>query len=431
VFNLGAESGPLNIFSMTGLIWCQGIAAVPVAYLLLAPAVRMVRRELEEAAYASGATPAGTFLRIGLPAMAPALAGPMLIMFLVAMEQVDFPYILGATAGINVLGTRMLWEVTSPAGLPNMGGTAALALLILAIAIAGLVACDRLTRVMPGDRRGSSGQRMDRSWHPQWVVRLMRCLFCGYVLVAVLLPLGILVIDSAGFLTGAASPAGECCLAGFQHIAGDGRFWKGMANTMIVAVCSAGIATLIGLWIAICSANSRSRLGGILDRISVSSVGIPAMLVAFGAAVTFLSLPVGLYGTVGLLIVAYSYRIALSARMAKAGLTQVGSNLQEAAGVAGARWIRVQTKVVLPLVAPSVVASAALLFVVGMKEFTIPLMLYSPDNVVLSVLLLQLHQAGSSAAAAATGLVMTALGMLGVAGLMFADHWLARRRGER
>jgi ABC-type Fe3+ transport system permease subunit len=66
-----------------------------------------------------------------------------------------------------------------------------------------------------------------------------------------------------------------------------------------------------------------------------------------------------------------------------------------------------------------------------MKEFTIPLMLYSPDNVVLSVLLLQLHQAGSSAAAAATGLVMTALGMLGVAGLMFADHWLAQRRGER
>jgi iron(III) transport system permease protein len=117
--------------------------------------------------------------------------------------------------------------------------------------------------------------------------------------------------------------------------------------------------------------------------------------------------------------------------MAKAGLSQIGPGLREAASVSGARWLRTQTRIILPLLAPGIVSSATLLFILGIKEFTIPLMLYSPENVVLSVLLLQLQQAGNTAAAAATGVVMTVLAMLGIAGLMYADHRLARGRGER
>jgi iron(III) transport system permease protein len=429
--DLGMDSGPFNIFSMTGLIWCQGIAGVPVAYLLMAPAVRSVSCAMEDSAYAGGATPGKAFLRIGVPMMLPSLAGPVLIMALIALEQVDFPYILGPTAGINVLGTRMLWEVTSPIGLPNMGGTAALALLVLVLAIAGLSASNRLIQA----RHGPDAllvQRGHRMWLPPWMAGLMRTLLLGYVAVAALLPLAVLLVTSLG-PTGetSASSGVKCCSEGFGYIFNDGRFWSATVNTVLVATCSAAIATLIGVGIALCSSESQAGLARMLDRFSVSSVGVPSLLAAFGVAIAFLSFPIGIYGTVGILIVAYSYRIALSTRMAKAGLSQIGPGLREAASVSGARWLRTQTRIILPLLAPGIVSSATLLFILGIKEFTIPLMLYSPENVVLSVLLLQLQQAGNTAAAAATGVVMTVLAMLGIAGLMYADHRLARGRGER
>jgi iron(III) transport system permease protein len=303
-------------------------------------------------------------------------------------------------------------------------------MLVLLLAIAGLLACNRVTAAIPA-ADGLSGQRMSRSWLPSWIAVLMRALLVCYVAVAAVLPLTVLLVTSLGLTGERWAGSGSGCCSGFVHILNDGRFWPAVTNTLIVATCSAAIATLIGVWIALCSCGGNSRLAAVLDRLSVSSVGIPSLLAAFGVAILFLSFPVGLYGTVGVLIMAYSYRIALSTRMAKAGLTQIGPGLREAAGVAGAGWLRTQVVIVLPLLAPGIVSSATLLFIVGVREFTIPLMLYSPENVVLSVLMLQIQQAGNTAAAAATGIFMTAIAMLGIAGLMLADHRLARGRGER
>src|SRR5690606_35376708 len=141
----------------------------------------------------------------------------------------------------------------------------------------------------------------------------------------------------------------------------------GVANTLVVAASSAVIATLLGLGIALCSARSRRGIARLLDRASLGSVAIPPLLVAFGAMITFLSVPVGIYGTIGMLVIAYSYRIALSTRMARAGLAQVPPHLQEAAEACGARWVRTQASVTVPLIAPGICASVAFLFVVGMK----------------------------------------------------------------
>lgn len=416
-------SGPFNVFSMTGLIWCQGMAGVPVAYLLLAPAVRGLSGLMEEASYTSGVTPRRTFVSIGLPMIVPFLAGPLLIMFLVALEQVDFPYILGPTADINVLGTRILWEVANSVGLPNMGGVAALALLMFVLAIAGLLACNRFTRAMQNRSTSFSAHRRSNTWLPKWMTRTMRAVLIGYALVTLVLPLVVLGWNSADLALHGVS--------GFEYVLGDQRFWKAATNTLLVAGSAAAIATAIGLCIALCASVDGNRVSVLLDRFSVSSIAVPSLIAAFGVAVLALSVPVGLYGTVGLLILAYSFRIALPTRMARAGLAQVGSSLQEAASVAGAGWFQIQRKIVIPLMMPSVLAAAAVLFIVGLKEFTIPLMLYSPDNVVLSVLLLQLQQAGDLAAAAAAGVLMTIVALTGVAGLVFADRWLARRRGEQ
>ena len=49
--------GPINVFSMPGLILCQSLASVPYVFILLSAALRTMNPALEEASGTSGATP--------------------------------------------------------------------------------------------------------------------------------------------------------------------------------------------------------------------------------------------------------------------------------------------------------------------------------------------------------------------------------------
>jgi len=80
--------------------------------------------------------------------------------------------------------------------------------------------------------------------------------------------------------------------------------------------------------------------------------------------------------------------------------------------------------VLIPLMLPALSAGFILLFIVGVREFTMPLVLYSQDNVVLSVLLWQLFQSGQPALSAALASIIVAV-VLPV--IFVARQTLARR----
>ncbi len=140
-----------------------------------------------------------------------------------------------------------------------------------------------------------------------------------------------------------------------------------------------------------------------LDLLSFLSIGIPSVIAGLAALLLYLTLPLGIYGTVWVLVLAYSYRLAVATRSSRAGLSQLHRELEEAASVAGASWLTTIRRVVLPLLAPSLLASFVLLFIIGFREFTLPILLQSQDNLVLSVVLWNLMVANKSADAAALG----------------------------
>jgi iron(III) transport system permease protein len=119
--------------------------------------------------------------------------------------------------------------------------------------------------------------------------------------------------------------------------------------------------------------------------------------------VLHLSVPIGLYGTIWILILAYSYRLAVSTRLSRAALIQIHPELEEASYASGGQWLDTARRVVLPLLAPSLAASFLLLFIVGFREFTIPMILQSDDNWVLSVIMWKLQIAMQTGQAAAVG----------------------------
>ena len=397
-FVLGMEgNGPISIFSMPGLILCQGIASVPFVFLLLGAAMRTMNPALEEASSASGARPFTTFFRVTLPVLRPGVLAPLILATLVALEQFEMPLMIGFPARINVFSTRLYFDLTPEDELPAYGKAAATALLFLVAAIALLLVYNHLIRraerfvTVTG-----KGYRPTRYRLGKW--RVPALLFVGaYLLIAAILPAIVLVWTSfSGGNDGLSLDAYRTLLA-------DSRFWPAVRNTFVVAGASAGLITLIGALLAWQILRLRFPGRGVLDVVSFLSIGIPAVITGFAVMIMHLTIPIGLYGTIWILILAYSYRLAVSTRLSRAALIQIHPELEEASSASGGRWLDTVGRVVLPLLKPSLMASFVLLFIVGFREFTIPMILQSQDNWVLSVILWKLQADRQTTQAAAVG----------------------------
>ena len=100
-FSLGFKSYLFNDKSVLSMVWVQGISMIPVTFLLLGAAFKMMDPALEEASYAAGAGKIGTLRRITIRLMVPAIAAAGLLNFTRALESFDISHIQGAE---NVAG---------------------------------------------------------------------------------------------------------------------------------------------------------------------------------------------------------------------------------------------------------------------------------------------------------------------------------------
>jgi iron(III) transport system permease protein len=395
-------SGPLNVFSMTGLIVCQSMVTTPFVFLLMTSTLRSMNPQMEEASGASGASPFRTFCRITLPVLLPGILAPVVLVTLITLEQFELPLIIGLPAQINVFAYRIYNELNPASGLPNYGGAAAISIPFLFLGMLALVLYNWIIR--HGDRFAVVTGKAYRQRH----LPLGRWKFAAYGLLglyaslAVVLPAVVLVWTSVlGYAAPTLASIGNASLAAYREVMGNALFARALANTLVVAFCTALVTTTVGIllgWII-----TRSKWWGspAVDVLSFMSTGIPSVIVALAVMVFWLSVPIGIYGTVLILILASSYRIAATTRIARAGLLQIHSELEEASAASGAKWLSTQLRVVVPLLLPALMSGFILIFIVSMREFTIPLVLYSPENVVLPVLLWQLFQAGHPAPSAA------------------------------
>jgi len=402
--------GPINVFSMGGLILCQSLASVPYVFILLSAALRSMNPALEEASGTSGATPFTTFRRVTLPVLLPGLLAPLILITLITAEQFELPLMIGLPSRIIVFSYRIYFELNPAGGLPNYGGAAAVSLPFIVFGVALLLVYNRtIRRAESFVTVTGKAYRQRRLALGTWRVPALLFVLLYLALAAIVPALVLLWTSFFGYTLPTRATAADFSTEPYRQLFANPAFWTGLRNTALVAGASAAIVTAIGAvlgWII-----SRSALPGrrFLDFLSVMSVGIPAVIVGLAVMVLYLSLPIGVYGTVAILILAYSYRFATTTRLARAGFLQIHPELEEASAASGARFLVTQRRVLLPLILPALTAGFILLFIIGVREFTLPLVLYSQENVVLSVLLWQLFQNGQPAPSAALGTIMIAV----------------------
>src|ERR671922_565706 len=194
-FGMDLSEGPINIYSLGGMIFLDGIRGVTTVFLLIAGAFRIMDPAMEEASFAAGAKNWATLKRVTLPVLRPALLAAVLYEFASSMESFEAPLVLGLPGRVYVYST-MIYLSTRDA-IPNYGLGAAFGASYFLLSL-GLAYFYQRATVRQSERFatvGGKGYRPHRIKLGRWRYPALGLFIC-YFLFAVILPLGVLVWTS-------------------------------------------------------------------------------------------------------------------------------------------------------------------------------------------------------------------------------------------
>ena len=142
---LDTAGAPINIYSIPGMIFVEGMIWSPLAFLMLTSVFRNSDASFEEAAIMSGAGTLTTLRRITLGMAGPALLAFAMIVFIRASESFEVPALVGIPGSARVL-TSSIFQSLHLDMPPNVGEAAAFGVILLVIMTVLLRLYDRMVR---------------------------------------------------------------------------------------------------------------------------------------------------------------------------------------------------------------------------------------------------------------------------------------------
>jgi iron(III) transport system permease protein len=415
LLGLDTRQGPLNVYTLPGMIFVQGVTLVPITFLLVAAAFRGLDASLEDAGTTSGATFRTVVRRISLPLLTPALLSALVYQFVSVIESFDIPLVIGLRGGISVLSTQIFIESRPAGGLPDFGLAAAYSMLLLGLAIGPLLIYNRV--LGNSERYATIG---GHSYTPRrmrlgpWKIPAV-VLSVGFIVVSLVLPALVMVWTSLQPFYAVPSPESisRMSLDAYHEVLTDDRFWDAVVNTMILGTFTAILAMGVGLSVGWILVRTASRFRVVLDTLAFTPHAMPGVIIGLSILLIYLLLPIPIYGTIWIIVIALGTQyISISTRLSSSGVSQVQNELEEAAAVSGASWWPSIRRVVLPLILPAILNGLLLVFLLAIKNLTLPLILYTPETVVLSTLLWGYWDRADTAETAALGTIMVVITLI-------------------
>src|SRR2546426_385148 len=121
----------INVYSLAGMVWVDGLHYSPVAFLLMTAAFRAMDPALEESAVMSGAGVLQVASRITLPLAWPVVFATLLILFVRAIESFEVPALVGLPVGIQVFTSAIYQAVHRYPSQIGLASAYAVTLLLL------------------------------------------------------------------------------------------------------------------------------------------------------------------------------------------------------------------------------------------------------------------------------------------------------------
>jgi iron(III) transport system permease protein len=178
-------------------------------------------------------------------------------------------------------------------------------------------------------------------------------------------------------------------LDNWKTVLTDDLFLGALRNTIVLAVGTAVAAVLLHSLIAYIAVRTRYAGRRLLDFISWLPFTVPGVILGLALLWLFLGTPVlrPLYGTTALLIIAGLISgMPLGVQIIKSGLLQLGGELEEASRIAGASWWTTYRRIVLRLMAPTLMAVGMITFVGAARNIANVALLSTTANRPLAIL---------------------------------------------
>jgi iron(III) transport system permease protein len=427
----GLTSAPLNIYSMGGMIWALSSHYFPLAYLALGPALRTLDVRMEEAGLMSGGRYWQVLPKITLPLLRPAILSGLLLLFIMGLSSYEVPRVIGRPARIDVFTTRIQGATTSAP--PEFGVASALSLTLLLVCLIGVYFYRRATRNAEAfatiTGKGYRPTRIELGpW--RWPVSIA---ICFIFLIALGLPL--LTLTWQSFFRNLSQPfmgsPAPATLENYGYILRYPIFLDAVRTSVVVSAMAATAVVGLTLVMAWTARRSASRFAWLLDALASAPIAIPSVIVGASILFTYLVIPLGVYDTIWILLIAYvTLSLPYGMRFASSGITQVHRELEEAAATSGAATGQIIGRVILPLILPFLLAAWIYVFVLSVRELGASIFLVGPGTNVLGTISLTMwEEGGSYGAVAALGVLQILPLLIIVAALRWLESRVQRQSG--
>jgi iron(III) transport system permease protein len=406
----GTDAVFVDVYTLPGMIWVDGIQHAPIAFLMMSAAFRAMDPSLEESAMMSGASLLQTARRVTLKLALPAAAASFLILFVRSIESFENPALLGLPAGIEVF-TSAIYEALQ--SYPSdVGLASAYAVALLAITSGGIYWQSRLTRestryaTVTGKGFRPRTLKLGR-WRP-----LAGAFFVLYALLVIGLPFLILVWSSLQRFYSVPSLAAlqNISFANYVAVLNYPSIGTALRNTILLALSSATLVMALSAVTAWIVLRTKIPARWLIDNTASLPMVMPGLVVGLAIMICYLALPFPIYGTLWILLIAYMTRfLPYGMRFNSASLIQLHRELEESSGLSGADWLTTFRRIVLPLLKPGLMAGWLYIVIVSVRELSSSILLYSPGTEVVSVVLWELWQNGQYVQLSALGVMLIAL----------------------
>ena len=413
VFKNGRVGGIPGFLSMIGINTPDWLAYGPVpiiivlslhyyayAYLLVSAALKSINSELEEMGEVVGA---GKFLilrKITFPLVLPSVLSAFILTFSRSIGTFSVPAYLGMKVNYYTIST-MLYSQNSA----NSKAVAyAIALIMIVISSLNIF----INQKAIGARKSYAtiGGKGGRSTVVKlgWKRHLIFALLLIFVIVAIILPLVILTVETFMLKPGiftldnfslhywiGKEGSMPNLYEGEAGILSNKLFWNSIWCTFKLVILTSFIASVIGQLLGYVISRGRRKLSG---KLVEQLVFIPYLIpsIAFGAIyismfATRHGIIPALYGSFALLVlISVVKNLPFASRSGTSSMMQISSEIEEAAIIEGSGFFHRFRKIILPLTKGGLFSGFMLIYIGVMKELDLVILLLTPKMCTMSYL---------------------------------------------
>jgi iron(III) transport system permease protein len=399
----------LDIYSMGGLIFVEGLILTPLAFLIVSAALRGMDPSLEESARMLGSSQWRVVRTVTLPLVRPAILAALTLNFVRALESFDTPAIIALPARIEVFTTKIYREAL--AAYPpdyNLAATYGVSLLVIALLFVFLYQ-HFTARVEMFATVTGKGYRPGTIDLGRW---RFAAAGIAVAILALIVALPVLVLFLTSLLPYYQVPTleslGSATLKHYVYVFANDRVYNALGTSLFLAVVGATVAMALAALTAYITVKTRVRGRGLLEALTFLPWAFPSTALAIGLLWAYVRLPLPIYATVWILLIAYVTRfLPYGLRSVTSTIVQIHRELEEASRAAGGGFVTTLRRIVFPLLRPGLIAGWILLATIFMREFSLSLFLYSPSSEPVGPLLYFMWLDGLTGPLAALGMLVS------------------------